>query len=504
MRTKRAILTYLSDLIPQILLAIIGLVKAAYFVGNLGTAVNGLYSLYSQIMMYLTLVDGGLSSAILYRLYKPIAENDVNRISSILSGSRRIFQIIGIVIFAGGVVVSFFIPVFIKDNPFEFIYLQTTFMLYLISSVISYFTIANKTIFEAYQRKYVTNTITQIISITKGIIETILIMQGFGLYAIIGLLGVSNLTTSLIIYLLSKKDYPNINFNCRKKSYEILSDVKHLLVHKIGTLIAYNIDIVLVSKMINIQTAAIYTAYTYIVDNITNIVGKLTASAIAGVGDLISSEKERCYDIFKEFNSLSFYLGTIICIPLFYVINPFIQIWHKGRIETTSLIALMFVLNLLYYIIRMPLITFVNSAGLFKETKICPIIESVINLTLSIILVQIIGLPGLLIGTFVAYICSDYCIRPVLIYKHIFEKKVKSYYIENFVYIGIFIVLAFAMSFIVSYFPMNTYISWFLSSLFLFAVNAGLALIAYLLFKKAYFFARVKKMLQLILKKKGA
>lgn len=504
MRTKRAILTYLSDLIPQILLAIIGLVKSAYFVGNLGTALNGLYSLYSQIMMYLTLVDGGLSSAILYRLYKPIAENDEKRISSILSGSRRIFQIIGVVIFIIGIGASFFIPVFINDNPFDFFYLQSTFILYLFSSVISYFTITNKTIFEAYQRKYIPNTVTQIISITKGIIETILIMQGFELYAIIGLLGISNLITSFIIYVLSKKDYPNINFKAKEKSFEILADVKHLLVHKVGTLVAYNIDIVLVSKMINIQTAAIYTAYTYIVDNITNIVGKLTASAIAGVGDLISSEKERSYDIFKEFNSLSFFLGTIICIPLFYVVNPFIQIWHSGRIATTPLIALMFVLNLLYYIIRMPLITFVNSAGLFKETKICPILESIINLCLSIILVQIIGLPGLLIGTFIAYLCSDYCIRPVLIYKHIFEKKVKLYYMENFVYIGIIIVLAVAMGFVVPYFPMDNYVSWFCSSVVLFGINAVLALVAFIVLKKAYFFDRVKRMIQYILKRKGA
>lgn len=495
MRTKRAILTFLSDIIPQILVAIIGLVKSFYFIANLGTSLNGLYSLYSNIMVYLTLIDGGLSSAIMYRLYKPISENNYERISSVLSGSKRIFQVIGCTVFVAGIGLSFFIPFFINDNPYDSFYLQSTFMLYLFSSVISYFTVVNKTIFEAYQRKYVTNTILQTVSIIKGIVETILIMQGFELYAIIGLLAISNLISSTLIYFLSKRSFPQIDFNSKQRSFEILGDVKSLLVHKIGSLIAYNIDIVLVSKMINLTAGAIYTAYTYIVDNVTNILGKLTYSAIAGVGDLISTAKEKSYKIFLEFNALSFYLASIICIPLLYVINPFIQIWHQGRIETTTFIALAFVLNLFYYIIRMPLMTYVNSAGLFKETIKCPIIESVVNLSLSLILINYIGLPGILLGTFIAYIVSDYFIRPVIIYKHIFEMDASSYYKQNTIFIMIMLVVGSIWYFIIPYFPMDGYLSWFLSSLTIFTINAVIILIIYVVIHQALFLERMKAIL---------
>ncbi len=92
MRTKKAILTILSDILPQILLAIIGLVKSHFFIANLGTDVNGLYTNYSQIMRYITIVDGGLTSAILYRLYKPIAEKDDETVSRILSRFSRHFS----------------------------------------------------------------------------------------------------------------------------------------------------------------------------------------------------------------------------------------------------------------------------------------------------------------------------------------------------------------------------------------------------------------------------
>ena len=92
MRTKKAILTIISDIIPQILLALIGLIKSHFFIANLGTDVNGLYTNYSQIMRYITIVDGGLTSAILYRLYKPIAEKDDETVSSILSRIKSYFS----------------------------------------------------------------------------------------------------------------------------------------------------------------------------------------------------------------------------------------------------------------------------------------------------------------------------------------------------------------------------------------------------------------------------
>lgn len=247
MRTKKALLTLITDILPQILLALIGLIKSHFFIANLGTDMNGLYSNYVQIMKYITIVDGGLTSAILYRLYKPIAEENDDKVSRILSGSRRIFQIIAVLIFVIGTGVSFLVPSFIKDNPFEYWYIQGTFMIYLVSTIIPYFTIASQTVFEAHQRKYITNVVTQGILVIKGILEIVVILNGWGLPGILGLLTLGNLATSLIIYILARKSYKNIDFKKKEKSFEILGDVKNLLVHKVGSLVAYNIDTIILT-----------------------------------------------------------------------------------------------------------------------------------------------------------------------------------------------------------------------------------------------------------------
>lgn len=496
MRTKKALLTLITDLLPQLLLAVIGLVKSHFFIANLGTDMNGLYSNYAQIMKYITIVDGGLASAILYRLYKPVAEEDYDKVSSILSGSRRIFQIIAFMVLGIGIAVSFLVPFIIKDNPFDYFYVQGTFMLYLLSSIFSYFTISHQTVFEAHQRKYITNVITQTIMVLKGILEIVVIVSGLGFIGILVLFAISNFLTSLLIYIVAKKSYPNVAFKKKEKSYEILGDVKHLLVHKIGTIVASNIDTLIITATKGLTSAAIYGQYMYIVNSVGDMVGKLNTSAIAGVGDLISRDKEKSYHLFKEFNALSFFIATVICVPLFLVINSFIQIWHEGRIETSPLLALAFVLNLLYFIIRMPTNTYVNSAGLFKETKICPIIESVVNLILSFALIQVMGLPGVLFATFIAYLASDYFIRPIIVYQKLFKVPVKGYYIRNLFYLLIMVVLALLWMVLLPAAPTTSYGSWFIYSCMLFVVNAAVALGIYVVTKQAYFLNRIKALIR--------
>lgn len=405
-------------------------------------------------------------------------------------GSRVIFQVIAVLIFVIGTIVSFLVPIIIKDNPFDYWYVQGTFMIYLVSSVFSYFTITNQVIYEANQRKYITNIVIQGITVIKGIIEIFVIMNGQGLVGILILLAISNFITSLIIYLISKKSYPNIEFKKKEKSFEILSDVKSLLVHKVGTIVAYNVDTLIITIMKGLTYASIYSQYLYITDNVANIVSKIGNSAIAGVGDLIATSKEKAYSLFKEYNALSFFIATIICVPLVIVINSFIQIWHEGRIETTVLLAIAFVLNLFYTIIRMPINTYMNSAGLFKETRMCPIIESIVNLSLSFILIQVIGLPGVLFATFIAYLVSDYFIKPIIIYKKLFSEPVKKYYQINIGYIIIILLLVIVWSIVFPEVPTDSYINWFLYATILFIVNLLVSLGIYVAFKQAYFLQR--------------
>lgn len=499
MRTKKALYNFITDFIPLVVIALIGFIKIKMINESLGLALGGLNTLFANVMTYLSIMDGGLTGAILYRLYKPIANQDDKQTSEILSAGKYLFNRIGLAMLAIGTLVSFFVFFFFKQEPptISYFYVQTAFMIYLVSSVIPYFVVVNRTLFEADQKKYVTNIVIQGFMIVKSIGEIVLLVLGLGLIELYLLMTVINIGSSVIIYYLSKKKYPHIDFNAPEKDFSMKSDVKNLLIHKIGTMVAYNIDAIIIGSVIGIDKVPFYTAYQYITDNLMTMIGKITYSITAGIGDLIASQKERAYVVFQEINAMSFYIASVVCIPLVLVINGFINLWQPN-IETSVALAICFVIQLFYYIIRMPLTTYCNASGLFRQTRVCPIIESVVNIVLSLILVHQWGIPGILIATFIAYLVSDYFIRPIIIYREVFNRSVWSYYLKNMAYIFLMLALGLMMSLGLQYLNFDSYLGWFISSCGLFIVNFGIVTFIYVVTKQADFMQRFTAILKRI------
>ena len=130
MKLKKVLLNFVSDVIPLLIIAVLGIFKSKLFIKALGTETLGLYNLFSQVMVYVAVVDGGLSSAVLFSLYKPNSQKDEQKINEILSASLKVFSLIGIVVYSIAFVVSFFVPLLIKDNNFEYTYIVITFLLF--------------------------------------------------------------------------------------------------------------------------------------------------------------------------------------------------------------------------------------------------------------------------------------------------------------------------------------------------------------------------------------
>ena len=199
--------------------------------------------------------------------------------------------------------------------------------------------------------------------------------------------------------------------------------------------------------------------------------------------------------LFFELNTMMFYIGTCLCVPLLFAINGFIDIFYEGIIKTYDSLALLFALILFYIVIRIPFNMFGSAAGLFKETKICTLLESVLNLSLSIILVNLIGLPGVLLGTLIAYIISDYCIRPNIVFKHIFSSKANKYYFNNFKYIFILVIDGLLGYLIFNNLEFSNLLYWFLTFGLYFVINSLLVLLIYYLIKDVKFLNRIKYIL---------
>lgn len=448
MRTKSTILNFITDAFPQVLILLLGLFKTKFFIQILGSSELGLYQLYGQIVAYLVLIEGGVGSALLFRLYKPLSHKDDKKINEIMSAGRFIFRIVACLILLVGFVISFFIGFFIEDSSaFSFSYMQITFLVYLLSQAIYYFTIPHRVLFEADQKKYIPNIIFQVTAIIKAILEIVIVCSGMKLMAVLISLVICSLTANIIILVAFRKYYKKVDFK-EKKDFSMLKDVKDLFINTLGILVTNNIDILIVSKMIGLKYVVIYSTYNYFVEGIKQFVDKIAGATMSGVGDLLVDNKDKAMKVFNEFNEFVFFVASIICVPMFIFINKFIEIWYKGEVITSVVWALLFTIILFYQVTKIPLKVFTYSSGKFKEVKIFVIFEVIINLTLSLILVKFIGISGILLGTVISMFAADWCTKPFVIFKKILNGDVWKYYskyIVNTLFIVIVSAIAYAL-----------------------------------------------------------
>ena len=492
MRTKKAIINLITDALPQVIILLLGIVKTKMFINILGETKLGLYQLYGQIVAYLVLVEGGIGSVLLYRLYKPVHDKDNEKINQIMSAAKKIFNVVGFLILGIGLVLSFFVIYFVKDSTgITNGYIQITFILYLLSQAIYYFSIPQRSLFDAEQKKYIPNIVFQVVATVKAILEIVLICLGLDLVALLISLIACSVVANVIIIVLCNKKHPDLDMK-KKGDYSMLKDVKHLFVNTLASVLTNNIDILIISKFLGLEIVVIYSAYNYFVEAIKQLVDKISGATLSSIGDMLVENKQHSLKIFNEFNGLIFFLATILCVPFFFMINQFINIWYEGKIATTAILGALFTFTLFYQIIRIPLKVFTLSSGKFKEIKIFVIFEIIINLSLSLILVNKLGIAGVLIGTIVSLIVADFLTKPVIIFKKILESNSYKYYIMcicNFIFAA-FEILWIDFVFKTSY---SSIFECILFGIIIGVVNLIISTIYYYFTKQLEFIKRLKR-----------
>ena len=492
MRTKKTFYNFVCEVVPLIIISLLGIFKLKIFIQSLGTEVLGLYQLFSQIMVYVALVDGGLTSAVLYALYKPNVEGDDKKISQILSGAKKIFSLIGALMFGIAAIVAYIVPFFIKDFTFDYMYIVVAFTLFSLSNIVAYFFVPYTTLYEVKEKKYVVSLATQSGQILQNILEIILLLCGFSFISILIMHSLIKLASNLVIYFKYKKEYPEYSVNEKEKDTKFSKQIKHLMVHKINGLICYNIDVLIISKLMGLTSVAIYSTYNYIINMLRQILDKISGSMIAIIGNSLTENVKETKKIFNELNSMMYFIAKCICVPLTFALNSFIDIWYEGEIYTNFFIAISFSLYLFGFIIKTPITTYVTAAGLFKETKKCALTDTVVNLVLSLILVYKFGIPGVVIATATSVLIAEYIMKNVIIHKHIFKEKVLPFYINNIKFIIIFIIDLLLAYIALKYIPFTNIFIWFAVYIVFFILNTTIIYIIFKLLKENKFIYRYK------------
>lgn len=496
MRTQKTARNLIISTILTSLVALIGLFKIKVFLSQLGDEATGIYQLFTQIFSYISLVDAGLTSSLLYCLYKPVSNNDYKKINAILKGGRNFYSKVAILIIIIGVILSFKIDFFLKDYTLPLWYIQTSFILFIIASAINYFVTPQKVILEARQNLYKVHIVVYSSIILKGLLEIVLLLMHLKLLSLMFLGIFISIIQNIAIILITKKDYNELSFKDVSADNSFTKETKNLIVQKITSIIFNNIDIILISKYISSASVVIYTSYNYIINSIQNIVRKIGSSSQASIGNLLVSEQDKAKDVFYEYNSMCFYIANIVCVPLLLVITSFVAIFY-GESYTLSYLGSACIVIILYFkVIDIPLEVFSEALGYFDKLKKCLVLQSIINLTLSFILLFKIGIEGVILATVISYIFGEFSLYPQILNNNYFKNDKIKYYRHSgkLLLIGI---LSYGILFLVTKNIIITNLfEWFLLGLGSFIVNSIIVTIYFILTKETIFFERFKRLIK--------
>lgn len=434
MRRKNALKNIKISFIFYIITVISSFISRSFFIKILGASISGFNNLIMSLLGFLNIAELGISMAITYALYTPLRNKDYKKLNEIMILFKYYYIRTGMFILFSGVILSLFLQYFVKGE----INLRDTYLyyyLFLINSAISYFFCYKEALISADQKQYIVTIINQTSKLIKTIIQILVLIytQSYTIWIIIEL--IFTIINFILISKTCSKLYPYISYKSnenikeiKRKNNYIIRSIKDVFFHKIATFIVNQTDSILISLFLTLKQTAIYGNYMMIVNNVVALISSVMNSFKGSVGDLVAeNNKEKTYLIFEQLYIIDNMLGIIITCILYRVINKFIMIWVGKEYLFNSSIVLIILINLYIQISRNTVEKFKESYGIFWDTW-APVLEGIINLSVSLLLINHMGIIGLFIGTFASNVTIVLLWKPYVLYKYGLENPFIKYF----------------------------------------------------------------------------
>ena len=504
MRTDNSIKNSISSLVGNMISYLVAFVAQAIFIRILGAEYLGLNGLFTNVLSMLSIFELGIGSAIVYNMYKPIAENDIEKIKSLMIFYKKAYTLIMIIIGTLGLIVLPFLKYIVGEITVD-VNIYYVYLLFLSSTVMSYFMAYKRNLIIANQRNYIINIIHMLYLISLNVAQLLIIYLTKNYYVYLFLKVICQLFENLIINYIANKEYGFIKGNDGKKldkttEKDIFSRVKALFFHKIGLIIVLGTDNIIISKFFGIITVGLYNNYSTIINGITTLFSQVITSTTASVGNLIvSKDNKKKYNVFKKLRFINFWISTLTATCLLVIVQPFVSVWAGKEYLLATNVVIMLTFNYFQMMQRQTYFTFKDSAGIWIEDKYVPLVEAILNIVFSIICLKIFGLVGVFMGTFISsltYWCYSY---PKFIYKKLFNRSYTQYIKETTGYVALFIVIAAITYEISTLIILNNLILQILVSAVISLIIPNT--IMFLIFRKSENFEYFAELLKKILKK---
>lgn len=447
-RTKNGIRNMIWGILNKMINTIVPFAIRTVFIYFLGSEYLGLNSLFTSILTVLNLAELGFSNAIVFNMYKPIADNDTNTICALMNYYKKVYHLIGIIVSLTGIIVIPFLPRLIEGEIPEDINLTLLYILYLFNTAVSYFLFAYKNcILTAYQREDIISRINIVLKTIMyfGQFFVLVVLKNY--YAYLACLILNTIFTNIITAYYSNKYYPQYRCNGnieRGKIKEIRKNIEGLMVGKLCLVSRNAFDNIFLSFFLGLNTVTIYGNYYYIMNAISGILTIIMSSIGAGIGNSIATEtREKNHKDYLKFIFMYSWISGWCSICLFCLYQPFMKIWMGEKMLFPLLDVIL--LCLYFYSLTMGDVRsqYSAAAGLFWQNRIYVLVEAVVNILLNFFLGKYFGVHGIILATWISIFFINFGWGSLIIYKYYFIGfKARKYYFAQLKYLMVTILTA--------------------------------------------------------------
>lgn len=446
-RTQKAFVNALAGVAGKLITTIVVFLGRTVFIYALGVEYLGASTLFTSILTMLSLAELGFSTAITYNLYRPLAKGNQKKTAAFMNFYKKVYNIIGLAIFIVGLLlIPFLEEIITEDIPSikESIYL--IYVLYLVNTSISYFFVYRATLLEASQNKYIVSLSHTLVSVIKTIVNSIalLLTKNFILYLLIEI--AFTILYNIIISVIANRKYKDVlqdkESKLKKREKKLIfNNVKAMFLYKVCDVVLNSTDNIIISRYLGTTMVGIYSNYYTIINQVYSFILQIFQATTASVGNLaVEKKKEDQERVFNNLIFLSFVIYFICSVLLFNCINPFITLWVGKSFLMEIPIVVILVLNFYLTGMMSPITSFRTANGLFMQGRYRPLIMAIINIVVSIMLVKSMGIIGVFLGTIIARASTLLWYDPWLIYKKVFHKSSKRYFMKYIMYLFITVI----------------------------------------------------------------
>lgn len=453
-RTKNATRNIIFGVILKAYQIIVPFLMRTAMIYLMGVQYLGLNSLFTSILQVLNLAELGVGSAMIYSMYKPIAEDDNATICALMKLYKTYYRIIGLVIAVIGCALTPFIPKLISGDVPDNLNIYLLYLLNLGATVLSYWLYAYKNcILQAHQRVDIVSKVSLVTSTIQYALQLLVLwlFKDYYLYVIV-LLSTQALT-NIATAMCADRIYPQFKPKGQIATEEkkaINNRIKDLFTSKIGGIIYDSADTIVISSFLGLTALAIYQNYFYILNAITGLITVVFSACTAGIGNSIVVEtKGKNYEDLNKFTFIICWGAGFCAVCLLCLYQPFMELWVGKDLMLSSSAVICFVVYFFVRQLNSLFNTYKDASGMWHEDRFRPLVAALTNLALNLILVQFIGLYGILISTVLAIVCVGMPWLLHNLFTVIFEKKYLVGYLKNLLYYCFIILISCTITYFI-------------------------------------------------------